>query len=400
MPLSRRRPLMLIAIASPLLLGAVGWWWRSRTAPERHLAEALRLLDTDAPGEAEAWLPLPESDPSTRDRAMIGRARLALARQRPEQAIAPLDAVSADGASSIDAAYWKGRTLIALKSAKLAIAWFHRVLEQRPDDLEARRWLAAASYDLGDWPAAVNAIEGLLRRKPDDARAWRTLGALFKEEGELARSVDAYRTTLRHDGRQFEARFELAQVLLKLGRYDEAKQELDQCRGHVAEADRLDLLVQCLRARGERDEAKALLDKALPVFPGHHGLLAQAALLDQADGDYARALDSFNQALEVEPDNPQYLYQRGRLLRLLDRGEESERDLARASSLNRDMARMAELNSKAIEHPDDPEVRCRLGELCVRLCMPELAGYWYRAALACDPDSKAAREGLQGLRLR
>ncbi len=378
-----------------ILLGSLGWWWQ--TNPERHLTEALRLLESSDPEQAELWLRLPENSPQTRDRALIARARVALARNRPDQAIAPLDGIASSSPSAQDADYWKGRTLYAMKSPKDAMAWFRRVLSRRPDHLEARRWLAAAAYDLGDWPTAVKAIEELIHRKPDDVRAWRTLGALFKEEGELGRAWDAYTASLRWNPHQPDVLLERAEVLLRTGRYLEGERDLQACRGHVAEARRLDLLAQCLRARGERDAALKLLDMAIATFPEHAGLLAQRALLAQVDRDYELALSCLDRALSSQPDDPQLLYQRGRVLRLLNRVPESERDLARASDLNQDMATMVDLNTKAIEQPNAPEIRCELGQLCIRLGMPELAGYWYRAALACDPTSKAAQAALQKL---
>ncbi|MCA1685426.1 MAG: hypothetical protein LC745_05470, partial [Planctomycetia bacterium] len=58
-----------------LLLGAAvagAWlWWRGR--PERHLAEAGRLLGAGAWDEAGGWVDLPEATPATRERALILR---------------------------------------------------------------------------------------------------------------------------------------------------------------------------------------------------------------------------------------------------------------------------------------------------------------------------------------
>src|SRR5947209_7918629 len=72
---------MVATLASALLIAWAAWWWRGR--PERHLGEARFRLETGAPGEAASWLDLPEATPATRDRALLLRARVALARHRP-----------------------------------------------------------------------------------------------------------------------------------------------------------------------------------------------------------------------------------------------------------------------------------------------------------------------------
>ncbi|MBX6312096.1 MAG: tetratricopeptide repeat protein, partial [Isosphaeraceae bacterium] len=373
-------------------------WWRGR--PGRHLAEAERLLDAGAPAEAVAWLDLPASRPATRDRALLLRARAALARRRPAEAVAPLEQVDPRGPWAAEAAFWKGRTLYAVGQFARAIPWYRAALARRPDDAEIHRWLAAAAYDLGDRDTAIAALREVTRLQPDDARAWRTLALIYKENRDLAQAEPAYRRSLALDPQQPRVRFEWSEVLVELGRPAEAERQLDASRGGIPEADRVALLARCRLARGDRDGARAVLEAALTQAPSHPGLLAEQAVLDQAMGRPAEAAARLDRALAAQPNNPQWLYQRGLALRMLGRAAEAQRDLERAAELNRDWAAMAALNDEAAQHPDDPEVRCRLGRLCARLGLPELAASWYRAALACDPHCETARLGLATLRSR
>src|SRR5262245_66193065 len=90
------------AIVAGLLLAAVAGLWLAHRGwaagrPERHLAEADRLLAAGEPAEALAWLDLPEETPRTREAALLIRARAALARNRPADAVAPLDAIDPGG---------------------------------------------------------------------------------------------------------------------------------------------------------------------------------------------------------------------------------------------------------------------------------------------------------------
>src|SRR5207253_25340 len=144
-----------------IALTAYGW---VTNRPDRHLAEAGRLIDGGEPSEALAWLVLPEATPRTRDKALILRARAALERKRPA-----------------DAAFWKGRTLQAVGQTARAVSWLERAVEVSPDDPEPYRWLAVAAYDLGARGRAVAALERITRLDPRDPRPWRTLGLIHRE---------------------------------------------------------------------------------------------------------------------------------------------------------------------------------------------------------------------------
>jgi tetratricopeptide (TPR) repeat protein len=185
-----------------------------------------------------------------------------------------------------------------------------------------------------------------------------------------------------------------------LGRHADAERELAACRGKVPEADRADLLAQCLLLRGDEAASLAVLDAALDAAPGHPGLLAQRARFDLAEGRPAEALARLDRAVAADPYNSQRIYQRGTILRTLGRRDEADRDFARAGELNRALAEMSALNAEAARFPEDADIRCRIGWLCAKLGKPGLAASWYRAALACAPRHPGARLGLKALGAR
>ena len=373
-------------------------WWTGRA--ERQLAEAERRLTRGEYATLSDWLALPEATPFKRDRALLIRARSALARGKPAEAVGPLDAIDGKGPWAVDAWFWKGRTLLAVGQSLRAAGWFRSVVDRRPDDADAHRWLAAASYELGDHKTALGELREVTRLVPDDPRAWRTIALLLKEDDDLEPARAAYEKALHLDPAQPPVRLELAEVLATQGQYDEAERQLGLCSGKVPEGDRLELLARCYRARGDREKLRPLIDRALIQHPDHPGLLHQAAQAEADEGRTARSIALLDRLIALDPHHSAALYQRGLMRKAAGDPEGAARDLARSSELKTTLAEMSRLNDEAAARPEDAELRVKIGGLCQQLGKEQMAAFWYRAALAIDPEVAGARSGLAALEAR
>ena len=387
--------LALTAVASG------GWlWWRWR--PTQHLAEAARCLEAGRWAEAAAWLEVPENVPETREPALLLHARIALAEGRPEAAVSSLRGIRPDGPNSAEAAYLKGRVLQEAGNTPLAITWLKTAFEGRPHDPEILRRLSAAAYDLGDRETLLTALNALTEVSPRDARAWRTLGLVTLEEPEGGErecdlAIQAYERSLRLDPGQPRVRLELAEVLVGMGRFDEAERQLRDCERHILKSEWSDLMSQIAWGKGDRERCRAIVEAGLKDAPTHAGLLARRGQIARSQGHLTEAVEWYDRAVAAEPYNPQWFYLRGVALRPLGRADEADRDSARVAELKRAVASMSRLNAEASDNPTDPGVRVRIGRLCETLGKPDLAASWYRAALACDPQSGEALAALQPL---
>ncbi|WP_161602335.1 tetratricopeptide repeat protein [Tautonia marina] len=397
--MERSRWLGLMVVAVVLLLGVVTvYWWQGR--PERHLQEAERLLEDGSPIEALQWLDVPAKEPETRPRALLLRARAAIDRGRPSEAVEPLDQIDAEGPLAAETAFWKGRTLMAAGQTLRAAVWFQDALRRRPDQIETLRWLAAASYELGDLSTAIDSLETLTRLQPGDAPAWRTMGLIQKEHAEYEEARDAYQASLKANADQPDVRMELAEVLMELSRHDEAIRLLEACRGRVNEPDRLVLLARSLYEVGERADARHHLEQGLNAVPDDPAMLAERARIDLAEGNFSAAVEALDEALGAEPINPDGFYLRSQAHRRLGHPEQADQDLARSQELTEVKTAISNLIREADQSPDSAEVRYRLGTLCLELNDSKMAAAWFQAALACDPNHEAARQGLLSLRWR
>jgi tetratricopeptide (TPR) repeat protein len=386
------------AVALVLLFALLGFgvmWWQGR--PERHLAWAEKAVRDGDPDEALDWLAVPAKGRTTRERALLLRARIAVERGQLSQAVRALDQVDPDGSHAFDYAFWKGRTLYAARQPLPAITWLVAALQRRPDDVDSYRWLAAAAYDQGNRATAVQSLKAVTRLQPDDARAWRTLGLIFKEDVEHEQARDAFEKALAINASQPAVRLELAEVLLKLGDVAGVERELAACQGRTPQARQAELLAACAQLRGDLAGFRAAVLSGLAAAPGNPGLLLQRAQIELADRHPAAALEDLDRALAADAYRPETVYLRGVVLQQLGRTDEARRDLARADELNKGMAKMSDMNRQAERAPHDADVRYQLGRLCVDLGKPQLAASWYRAALACDPRHAAARFELKAL---
>lgn len=384
-----------------VLVLAVSWgvsrWWFSAEGRLASAAEALAAGDMES---ALEWLTIPEATPSTRDRALILRARIAVERGDLRGAVQALDPVDPHGSSAADFAYWKGRTLYAASQPLLALQWLDRAFQLRPTDANAARWLAAAAYDLGDRTTAVAALRAVTTLDPEDPRPWRTLGVIFKENVEYEAAQDAFEHALRLNRAQPDVRLERAEVRIALGDAAGALEDLEMCRGRVAEARRAALRAECFRLKGDRNGVRSAVDEGLTSSPDNPDLLTRRAQLDVSEGHFEAALERLNRAVVADPHRAETLYQRGLVLRRLGRDEEGLRDLEHARAVNRLTSTMSALNDEAARNPTDAEVRHKLGNVCAELGKIDMAASWYRAALACDPHHAAARLGLNALAAR
>jgi tetratricopeptide (TPR) repeat protein len=376
-------------------LGLAWWWWSGQ--PERALADAERLLEEDLPDDALERLELAESTSRTRERAQLVRARVALARGRPGDAVEPLNSIDPNGPWAVDAAYWKGRTLYAAKQTVQAVAWFREAAAHRPDDPDIHRWLGAAAYDLGAREHAIEELKLVTRLDPDDARVWRTLGLIYNENAKHDEAVLAYERSLALDGSQPSVRLELADSCVAEGQLDEAERQLEHCRGKVPEAERAAIMAECRLLRGDLTGCRSLLESAVSAFPKHPGLMAQRARLELAGGRAGEALTWLDRALAADPYIGEWHHQRAGALRMLGRTAEADAAQARATELRRMSRELSGLNDEAARNVFDAGIRHRIGLICVGLGKPELAASWYVAALACDPNHAGARRDLAAL---
>ena len=179
---------------------------------------------------------------------------------------------------------------------------YHRVLSAAPDHPGALYFLGASLLERGNAQDARPYLMRSLALQPDrDARAYHALGLSAHMAGELPAALEAYQRSLALDPSQTEVRNNLAMVLRKLGKVDEAVQIIESVPA----------------ATGSLPSTMQILTKA-------------NLLVDQGRTD--EAIEYFQKILEERPDDFAVLNNLGALFNQLHRHEEGMALLNQAES--------------------------------------------------------------------
>jgi len=163
--------------------------------------------------------------------------------------------------------------------------------------------LSLAYLKQGDRPAAARAFESLESSLPKEQAAY-LRGKAFYESGlfdEAQRDLEPAAEML------LDARRELGKVYVSIRKQQEAETQFrDVLRRKAGDRESAYFLGALLVERGEFTEGEQLLRAADPGFWGTHYYLGKSALKQQRTTDATRSL---KRADELQPDDPNVLYQ-------------------------------------------------------------------------------------------
>ena len=280
-----------------------------RDMPGRVLERAVQIeiadrrLDTYESGQRESNLVTSEPEIAASARRRLEALGYLDTVKRPEPEPVSDGTISTQGEINLAAlAFREGRF-------DEAIERYLALLESMPNEVRLHISLAAAYSGAENYEKATEHLEEALRRDSSDPRAHYNLGMLAELRGEPGEAVGRYRTSLRYQP-EFEPSL---QALARLGESPPGAQIRSQ-----EERQALALCDQARESakRGGFDEAARIIERAVELAPRSAVVLQYRSNIAYLRGDYETAIDSLENALEIEPDN--ILFQRN-LRRLRDR---------------------------------------------------------------------------------
>ncbi len=182
-----------------------------------------------------------------------------------------------------------------------AIDAWRAALDARPGDRTAERGLVLALVAAGRSPEAVQLARAAADSRPDAADALFLLG-LAQSEQDVEAAREHFTRALARDPRHTLARYNLALVLKRLDRLDEALVELRRVIAADPRAEAHHALAQVLWHRGDDARAVDALQAAITMEPRHAEAHTLLGVISAAQRDWTAAAASLRHALTLRPD--------------------------------------------------------------------------------------------------
>jgi tetratricopeptide (TPR) repeat protein len=231
-------------------------------------------------------------------------------------------------------------TLRARKKLKEAIAAFRKSIELDPGKTQPRINLGALFCDdLRRYDDAIREFLKVTRIDPENATAWHNLGQVYGKIGKREQSIAAFREAIRCNPKYFSAHYFLGAQFFRKGTHDKAAASIeralplapndfwrDACRQNAAGAYHNHSNEQL--AAGDHKGTIESLRRAEQLDPKNLDVLNNLACLYMAASDeslrnYTEALDLAERAVDLQPENPDYVGLLGAALHLNGRHEET-----------------------------------------------------------------------------
>ena len=198
-------------------------------------------------------------------------------------------------------------------AAVLAQLGDHRAALDIATDEAARadrsgRLLKARAFSaqmLEDFPTAVDAYEALVASNPDDWESWNNLGNARREVGDLDGSIDALLRATKIEPNSPPVRLNLATVLVRAGRFDEAETQLRSMAEDFKQDEKpLRELHALLKQQMRDEEALEAIEGAVERAPRDIELWLALASHRMALLKHDDAATAYRSIVERDPSNP------------------------------------------------------------------------------------------------
>jgi tetratricopeptide (TPR) repeat protein len=328
--------------------------------------------------------------------------------ERWDVALGLMDAYLLERPADLSVRRERARTLVRAGRLSPAEAAWERLATETGSVVD-RLALARMLRDRGEYERAIELYQSLIDDRPDEPTLQleyaRTL--LWAERYPLA--IQSLQQYLERTPDDDEARLDLARALYWGGRAEDARVVLGEMSSTSPVAD---------QARALDTEIAAVLTPPPPPEPPALTTVERARTA-AADGDLTAAAGLYETALAATPDDPELWLEwidfiqfrledeagaRDALLLYAEQFELTSEQMLRLAELHawtgQESEAVAILEALLAGEPGYAEAWVLLGDLRRWSNDPPGASDAYRKALAVDPTSSAARNGLDELRLR
>jgi tetratricopeptide (TPR) repeat protein len=384
-----------VVIAAATAGGAC--WYATRTSPADHYRRGLTALTAGHLSQVADAAQALSSSTGYQSHVHLLQGAYLLRRGKPQESLDELRQALNHDDTRVRAQILAGEALATLHQSLRATDVLRQALAAESENVDAHRWAGAAYYDLGAMAQAVHHLERVCSLDPADPRPARVMGLIYKDLENDQLAVKWYRECLDRSSSQPDVeaiRCELAEVLIRLNRHEEARTTLSTCE---VSPQVLALRAECEHALGDTVRAKTLLSTSLRMSPSEPLALLLKGTIALGENQPQAAVAAFQQVVDQNPTDFTARFKLSQALAQSGDDARAARELAEMNAIKDIRQDAAKVYEKVLDDPHDADSRFRLGVLSERLHKPELAQMWYQAALAINPKHGPSRAALDGL---
>ncbi len=223
---------------------------------------------------------------------------------------------------------------------------------------------------------------------PESAKAWTYRADILERLRKKDEALNALRQLVKLTPEERKARLNLARMLL------ETRQPPDEAAGHLewllaADPGNVAGLIQlavCREAQGRVDEAIVILDRVIAGVSPDAKALYYRGRLELNRAKPGAAAPFLRRAVELDPSDPELLYTLFQCVQHTGTPSEIKEAEERWRRCEADLRRVGELARMIARSPQDPDLRCEIGELFLRNGRIIEGIRWLESALRVQPD--------------
>jgi tetratricopeptide (TPR) repeat protein len=330
--------------------------------------------DKDAAAEAEPARALLANDPD----AEFHVAEACLRSGSTEQGLAFVDALENRSLLNATQEFDLATLMNSKRLYAQTVARLRRVAQMNPTAWVNRYNLADALLEAGKTEESISLLEALSAEQPRKAPVQSLLGLAYQTAGKLDRALETYRNAVAFDPGNQDYYLDYARTLADLNRYDESEQFIESSLRQFGDDYALTVRLGALQMmQGKLEAARDTFRKAISSNPNlalGHVALAQTYLRERRDEDAVRELAETKTRLGSDANVDHYL---GLALVRLQRYQEAIGPLEQAIRLNPNNPETYFQLGKANEGLDRMKAACEAFEHAIRLD-PQNAGAHYQ----------------------
>ena len=378
-----KRLMLLLA-----LIAATGFAWICFLQPfsnssEAVLAEALKAVNDRDVQRIQMAIRRLQSDAKFESQVIFLNGARALFLNRPDLALREFKAIEPKDEFRIPHLILTGEALYRTGDLQDAKQCLLLAAEEDHLDANVHRWLATVYYDLGTMDKALLHLRLLSEIEPHDFRPHRMRGIIYREFGKNDDALAAFFKAAELAAKQED----LADILVSLASVQMVRKEfktalnsLQRCQDSPSV---LAARAECWWNLGDAQRAAEQLDlcERLGDVPANGRRLRARMLIEEQKADAAMPILLHLLEIDASDDETEYLL--AMAYRLTNDVALSTQHLEKSESLKSLKAELTTLSQRAMEHPDDADVRDELAGVCDKLGLIEMARVWRTAAAAC-----------------